>query len=155
MAARLEDGGSVEQSSSARDYDSQYRQVSEVFAALASPLRAAIIHRLTRREHSVAELVDELGAAQPLISQHLSRLRYARLVDGERRGRQVVYRITDDHVAHIFLDAYRHSSESRPSRDQRPSSADRLRGHHEPAPDLTELGREAVQAIDQGCQRRP
>lgn len=92
-------------------YSSAYGPVSEIFNALGSPLRAAIIHRLTERDHTVVELVELLGASQPLISQHLSRLRHARLVEGERRGRQVVYRITDEHVAHIFLDAYQHSLE--------------------------------------------
>ncbi|MFT4299814.1 MAG: metalloregulator ArsR/SmtB family transcription factor [Aeromicrobium sp.] len=91
--------------------DRQYGPVSEVFGALASPLRAAIIHRLTVRDHTVAELVNLLGATQPLISQHLGRLRHAGLVDGERQGRQILYRIADDHVAHIFLDAYQHSAE--------------------------------------------
>lgn len=91
--------------------DRRYGAVSEVFAALASPLRAAIVHRLTVRDHTVAELVDLLGAAQPLISQHLSRLRHAGLVDGQRHGRQVIYRIADEHVAHIFLDAFQHSAE--------------------------------------------
>lgn len=102
------DGPSDERTS----VDRRYGPVSEVFAALASPLRAAIVHRLTVRDHTVAELVDLLGAAQPLVSQHLSRLKHAGLVDGERHGRQVVYRIADEHVAHIFLDAYQHSAES-------------------------------------------
>jgi DNA-binding transcriptional ArsR family regulator len=91
--------------------DRQYGPVSELFGALASPLRAAIVHRLTTQDHTVAELVDALGAAQPLVSQHLSRLKAAGLVDGQRRGRHIVYRIVDQHVAHIFLDAYQHSSE--------------------------------------------
>lgn len=91
--------------------DRRYGPVSEVFAALAAPLRAAIVHRLTVRDHTVAELVELLGAAQPLISQHLSRLRHAGLVDGERHGRQIVYRIADEHVAHVFLDALQHSAE--------------------------------------------
>lgn len=91
--------------------DRRYGPVSEVFAALASPLRAAIVHRLTVRDHTVAELVELLGAAQPLVSQHLSRLKHAGLVDGERHGRQVVYRIADEHVAHVFLDALQHSAE--------------------------------------------
>ena len=91
--------------------DDQYGPVAEVFAALASPLRAAIVHHLTERDHTVAELVEELGATQPLVSQHLGRLRRAGLVDGVRHGRQVAYRIADDHVAHVLLDAYRHSTE--------------------------------------------
>jgi DNA-binding transcriptional ArsR family regulator len=93
--------------------DSTYGPVSEVFAALASPLRAAIVHRLTEQPQTVADLVEHLGASQPLVSQHLSRLKHAGLVEGERRGRNVVHRIADDHVAHVFLDALHHSRESR------------------------------------------
>lgn len=91
--------------------EDRYGAVSDLFAALASPLRAAIVHRLTDREHTVAELVVVLGASQPLVSQHLARLKHAGLVKGERRGRQVSYRITDEHVAHIFMDAFLHSRE--------------------------------------------
>lgn len=93
--------------------ESTYGPVSEVFAALASPLRAAIVHRLTEQPQTVADLVEHLGASQPLVSQHLNRLKSAGLVEGERRGRNVVHRIADDHVAHVFLDALHHSRESR------------------------------------------
>lgn len=89
----------------------QYAAVSELFAALASPVRAAIVHELTRQERTVAELVTALGVSQPLVSQHLGRLRSAGLVHGERSGRQIVYRIVDEHVAHVFLDALHHSDE--------------------------------------------
>lgn len=91
--------------------DGRYGSVSQIFAALASPLRCAIVHRLTVREHSVAELVADLGASQPLVSQHLARLRHNGLVAGRRQGRQVLYRVADEHVAHVFLDAYQHSVE--------------------------------------------
>ncbi len=93
--------------------EATYGPVSEVFAALASPVRAAIVHRLTEQPQTVAELVEHLGASQPLVSQHLNRLKSAGLVAGERRGRNVVHRIADDHVAHVFLDALQHSRESR------------------------------------------
>jgi len=93
--------------------DSAYGPVSEVFAALASPVRAAIVHRLTEQPQTVADLVEHLGASQPLVSQHLNRLKTAGLVKGERHGRHVVHHIADDHVAHVFLDALRHSRESR------------------------------------------
>ena len=32
-------------------------------------------------------------------------------IQGRRDGRATVYTLTDTHVAHIFLDAYRHTSE--------------------------------------------
>ncbi|MDO9380838.1 MAG: metalloregulator ArsR/SmtB family transcription factor [Nocardioidaceae bacterium] len=89
-----------------------YAEVSELFGALASPVRAAIVHRLTEGEQAVHELVDALGLSQPLVSQHLRVLRSARLVRSSRRGREVAYVLADDHVAHVFLDALHHAREA-------------------------------------------
>jgi len=89
----------------------KYRRLAEMFAALASPVRAAIIHLLSVEGHTVSALVDALGISQPLASQHLRTLRTAGLVDVERIGRTSVYRLADEHVAHIFLDALQHSHE--------------------------------------------
>jgi DNA-binding transcriptional ArsR family regulator len=88
-----------------------YAAVSEIFAALASPVRAAVVHRLTERGWSVTELADELGVSQPLMSQHLRVLRGARVVTATRTGRTTTYTLVDDHVAHVFLDAYTHTKE--------------------------------------------
>jgi len=46
-----------------------------------------------------------------LISQHLRVLKAARVVRGERRGREVLYRLADDHLAHIVVDAVAHVQE--------------------------------------------
>jgi DNA-binding transcriptional ArsR family regulator len=59
----------------------------------------------------VHEVVDLLGLSQSLVSQHLRVLRGARLVATERRGREVVYALADDHVAHVLLDALHHIEE--------------------------------------------
>lgn len=83
----------------------------ELLRALAAPLRIAIVLQLRSGERCVHELVEALGAAQPLISQHLRVLKSARVVRGERRGREVVYRLADDHLAHIVLDAVAHVEE--------------------------------------------
>lgn len=91
--------------------DHRYRRVTEMFAALASPVRAAITHLLSVEGHTVSALVEALGISQPLASQHLRTLRMAGLVDVERVGRTAVYRLADEHVAHIFLDALQHSRE--------------------------------------------
>ncbi|WP_018155752.1 ArsR/SmtB family transcription factor [Demetria terragena] len=90
----------------------RYGTVSELFAALASPVRAAAVHRLTEHGRTVTELADELGVSQPLMSQHLRVLRSARVVAATRTGRTTTYTLLDDHVAHVFLDAYRHTEES-------------------------------------------
>ena len=81
--------------------------------ALASPLRLAVVVELGQGPRCVHELVEALEVAQPLVSQHLRVLRDARLVAGERRGREIVYSLQDDHVAHIVGDAVHHAEEVR------------------------------------------
>ncbi|MGH3449369.1 MAG: ArsR/SmtB family transcription factor [Haloechinothrix sp.] len=83
----------------------------ELLRALAAPVRIAIVLQLRAGERCVHELVETLDVAQPLISQHLRVLKSARVVRGERRGREVVYRLADDHLAHIVLDAVAHAEE--------------------------------------------
>lgn len=89
----------------------KYLAVSEVFSALASPLRCAIIHLLSQEAHTVSELVEATGETQPLVSHHLKMLRLARLVTPSRQGRNMSYELADKHVAHVFLDAYTHTEE--------------------------------------------
>ncbi len=85
---------------------------SELLKSLAAPVRLAVLLELDSGPRCVHELVDALGVSQPLVSQHLRVLRSARLVAAERRGREVVYRLLDDHVARIVGDAIRHSEEA-------------------------------------------
>jgi DNA-binding transcriptional ArsR family regulator len=82
---------------------------SELLTALAAPLRLSIVALLDRHgTRCVHQLVDALGVPQPLVSQHLRVLRSAGLVAGERRARQVEYRLVDGHVAHIVRAALEH-----------------------------------------------
>ena len=83
----------------------------ELLRALAAPVRIAVVLQLRSSPRCVHELVDVLGVTQPLISQHLRVLKSAGVVRGERRGREVVYRLVDDHLAHIVVDAVEHAEE--------------------------------------------
>jgi DNA-binding transcriptional ArsR family regulator len=83
----------------------------ELLRALAAPVRIAVVLQLRSSPRCVHELVDALGVTQPLISQHLRVLKTAGVVRGERRGREVVYRLVDDHLAHIVVDAVEHAEE--------------------------------------------
>lgn len=83
----------------------------ELLRALAAPVRIAVVLQLRSSPRCVHELVDALGVTQPLISQHLRVLKAAGVVRGERRGREVVYRLVDDHLAHIVVDAVEHAEE--------------------------------------------
>ncbi|HWG98806.1 MAG TPA: metalloregulator ArsR/SmtB family transcription factor [Pilimelia sp.] len=90
-----------------------YEAAGELLRALAAPIRVAIVTELADGERCVHELVATLGAPQPLVSQHLRVLRGAGLVRGARRGREIVYSLVDDHVAHIVADAVSHAREAR------------------------------------------
>ncbi len=76
-------------------------------------MRIGIVLQLRESERCVHELKDALGVTQPLISQHLRVLKSAGVVEGERSGREVLYRLVDDHLAHIVADAIAHSEETR------------------------------------------
>lgn len=91
---------------------SGYTPAADLLRALASPLRIAIVMRLDGGGQCVHELVDELGAPQPLVSQHLRVLRAAGVVVSHRRGREVAYSLADSHVAHIVRDAVAHAAHS-------------------------------------------
>jgi ArsR family transcriptional regulator len=84
----------------------------DLLRALAAPVRIAIVLQLREAPQCVHDLVDVLELPQPLVSQHLRVLKEAGVVHGERRGREVVYSLVDDHLAHIVLDAVAHAEES-------------------------------------------
>jgi len=76
--------------------------LSRYFRVLGDPTRLRIIEALLERERTVSELIELLGAPQSRVSNHLACLRWCRLVESERRGRSVVYRVADERVSLIL-----------------------------------------------------
>lgn len=71
---------------------------AEVLRTLANPRRLDILHRLADGPCEVGRLAEQLGLSQPNVSQHLAVLRASGLVDADRDGREVRYRLTDPDV---------------------------------------------------------
>ncbi len=71
---------------------------ADVLRALANPRRLQIMHRLADGPVEVSTLAAELGMSQPNVSQHLAVMRAAGVVEAERVGREVRYRISDPDV---------------------------------------------------------
>jgi len=71
---------------------------AEILKTLASPRRIEILHVLADSPVEVGRLARRIGASQPNVSQHLSVLRSAGLVEAERDGREVRYRLSDPDV---------------------------------------------------------
>ncbi len=75
------------------------RGLDKFFKALSDETRRGILRLLERRDHTVGEIVANFHLSQPTISRHLSVLKEARLVDDQRQGQHVVYRLRDDALA--------------------------------------------------------
>ena len=102
----------------------RYEAAGELFRALSSPVRLAIVDLLITQPRYVHQLVELTGLTQPLVSQHLRVLRHAGLVRGVRQRREIAYALRDEHVAHIVRDALAHSAEPHAtSPDQDPAPA--------------------------------
>lgn len=83
----------------------------ELLRVLSSPVRMSIVLMLRDHDCCVHEMVDTLGAPQPLISQHLRVLKAGGVVDGTRAGREVRYRLVDEHLCEIVTAALDHAAE--------------------------------------------
>ena len=71
---------------------------AEVLKTLANPKRLEILHALSGGPLEVGRLARAIGASQPNVSQHLALLRAVGIVEAERDGREVRYRLTDPDV---------------------------------------------------------
>ena len=73
-------------------FTDKQNKLASMMKALAHPARIAIIQHLIRSNACVCgDLVDELGLAQPTISQHLKELKTAGLIKGTIEGTSVCY----------------------------------------------------------------
>lgn len=66
---------------------------AEIVKALAHPTRLFIVQELSKGERCVCELRKEIGADISTVSKHLSVLKNAGLVEDDKRGLQVFYRL--------------------------------------------------------------
>ena len=84
----------------------KFKEESEVLKALAHPVRLQIIELLLldipEESCSVNSLQKELDIPQPTISQHLHTLKASRIIDGEKMGVQVCYKVIDKRAAKIL-----------------------------------------------------
>jgi len=72
----------------------RYEARAEVIKAMAHPTRLFIVDELSRvSERCVCELTEMIGADMSTVSKHLSILKAAGIIDDEKRGSMVFYRL--------------------------------------------------------------
>src|SRR6266508_1776793 len=79
------------------------------FALLADPTRVRMLWALRDAELDVASLAAVAACRPTVASQHLSKLRFAGLVEGQRHGQRVVYRLRGAHVRTLLTEALFHA----------------------------------------------
>jgi len=73
--------------------NSKYKQMAVIMKAMAHPTRLFILDKLNEKELCVCELQELIGADMSTVSKHLSVLRQAGIVEDDKRGNQVYYRL--------------------------------------------------------------
>ncbi len=69
--------------------------IAAMLKAMGDPVRLKILYFLRQREHSVSELVEELGCSQANVSKHLSTLKTAGLVESRTDKQSRFYHVAD------------------------------------------------------------
>jgi len=75
---------------------------AKIMKAMAHPSRLFILEELSRGEKCVCELTEMIGADTSTVSKHLSLLKNAGIVDTDKRGTQVYYRLVTPCVLNFF-----------------------------------------------------
>jgi DNA-binding transcriptional ArsR family regulator len=109
--------------------DDQVDLVVEVFRMLADATRVQVLWALVSGEMSVNELASHIRKPAPAVSQHLAKLRMARLVRTRRDGTTIFYSLDNDHIGQLVTDAVFNAEHAGPG----------VPGHHRAAADLATL----------------
>jgi ArsR family transcriptional regulator, zinc-responsive transcriptional repressor len=91
----------------------------------------------------VSNLAERTGKAPASVSQHLAKLRMARLVRPRREGTTIFYRLDNDHVARLITDAIYNAEHAGPG----------VPGHHY-ADQVTHLGAETKHRPSAGAKEQ-
>ena len=79
------------------------------FALLAEPTRVRLLWALRDQDADVSSLAEAACCRPTVASQHLSKLRFAGLVEGRRDGRRIIYRLRGAHVRNLLAEALFHA----------------------------------------------
>lgn len=79
-----------------------YRARANIMKAMSHPSRLMMVDELSRGERCVCDLQELVGHDMSTVSKHLAVLKKAGLVEDERRGKQVYYRLKVPCILNFF-----------------------------------------------------
>jgi DNA-binding transcriptional ArsR family regulator len=77
-------------------------EAAECLRTLAHPHRLRMVQMLLRDEYTVGELAEACDIPSHMASEHLGRMKDRGLLEVDRRGRKVYYRVAEDGLAGIM-----------------------------------------------------
>ena len=86
----------------------QLRSGADTFALLASPVRLHLVWLITHGSYDVGTLARRVGIGMATVSQHLGKLRLARVISAHRDGRRQLYTVDDPHVITLIQQIFDH-----------------------------------------------
>src|ERR1700733_6905485 len=89
--------------------EDEFQSAVGMLKLLGDETRLRIIWALLDGEHSVNELAELVGAQAAGVSQHLAKLRLARLVRTRRDGTRIFYVAEDGHVRRLVEEVLSHA----------------------------------------------
>lgn len=99
----------------------QVADLADVFRQLGEPNRLRLVLACLDQPRGVGALTDLLGLSQTLVSHHLRLLRTAHILRGDRRGREVIYTVDDQHVSEVVRNMVAHVTEPHHHRTASPA----------------------------------
>ncbi len=82
--------------------------VAELFRAFSDTSRVHILSALSTQELNVGTLAEVAGISDSAVSHHMRSLRQMGLVKARRDGKEVYYRLEDEHIIALFQQGVRH-----------------------------------------------
>jgi ArsR family transcriptional regulator len=85
--------------------------VAELFRAFSDTSRVRLLSAIIERELNVGSISQFVGISESAISHHLRGLRQMKLVRARREGKEVFYRLEDEHIITLFRQGIDHVRE--------------------------------------------
>ncbi len=82
--------------------------VAELFRAFSDTSRVRILSALVTAEMNIGALAGAVGISESAVSHHMRGLRQMRLVQARRDGKEVFYRVDDEHIIALFQQGVNH-----------------------------------------------
>lgn len=81
-----------------KDNLENYEEIAEKLKALAHPQRLCIVKGLIENKCNVSKIQECIDLPQSTVSQHLSKLKSAGIIERNRNGTEVCYHVNDEKI---------------------------------------------------------